>query len=520
MNDKQALAYKLNPVDNLAPLAKAKIPILSVIGDMHDWIVPIEENTLVVEKRYKALGGEIQVIRKPKCGHRPHSLQNPTPIVEFVLKHTAGSGRLASSASPRDRSRAAADAQAARAAAKAKTAAKARRKRTAQAPSQGLVMHWKFDAQARAGVRDSSGKGNHGAVMGATWTAKGRLGGALDFDGGDDHVLAPRALPVDFSRAFTVCLWAKLDSVSRYDPLIGVTQDGNNYAFCLCIEGGLRLYAKAGGGFDATGVHSTRIDPRVWYHVAAAMDTNNNCTIYVDGRGEMSRNVTQRNNRGLLHVARMANAGAWSEKIDGLIDDVRVYDRALSKEEVEAVYDSAPEPGAPRMAKTAPTRPRPGPARTPARPATGAPQGNLVGNGGFEEKGADRFAAGWRKEQWGAPGSSRTVRLDRSNPHGGEGAIVVRGFGEGAKPGASTILKLDPGTYEVRYWVCADVGKTATVGARFAGKDLSEHKAGDEWKQFADTVTVEKRNLRSRLGLWVSTTGVRVWFDDVQVVGK
>jgi len=87
MTDEQARAYKLNPVDNLEPLAKAKIPILSVIGDMHDWIVPIEENTLLVETRYKALGGDIQVIKKPKGGHRPHSLPDPTPIVEFVLKH-------------------------------------------------------------------------------------------------------------------------------------------------------------------------------------------------------------------------------------------------------------------------------------------------------------------------------------------------------------------------------------------------------------------------------------------------
>ncbi|MCE9547471.1 MAG: hypothetical protein K8T25_18520, partial [Planctomycetia bacterium] len=85
MTDPEARAYKLNPVDNLAPLVKAKIPILSVIGDVNDWIVPIEENTLLVEKRYKELGGEIQVIKKPKAGHRPHSLPDPTPIVEFVL---------------------------------------------------------------------------------------------------------------------------------------------------------------------------------------------------------------------------------------------------------------------------------------------------------------------------------------------------------------------------------------------------------------------------------------------------
>lgn len=87
MNDEQARAYALNPVDNLEPLATAKIPILCVIGDMHDWIVPIEENALKVEERYKKLGGEIEVIRKPKGGHRPHSLPDPTPIVDFVVRH-------------------------------------------------------------------------------------------------------------------------------------------------------------------------------------------------------------------------------------------------------------------------------------------------------------------------------------------------------------------------------------------------------------------------------------------------
>ncbi|MDA0766220.1 MAG: prolyl oligopeptidase family serine peptidase [Verrucomicrobia bacterium] len=95
MNDEQALAYKLNPVDNLAPLAEAKIPILCVIGDMHDWIVPIEENALLVETRYKELGGEIQIIKKPEAGHRPHSLADPAPIVDFVMKHVSGGNESA-----------------------------------------------------------------------------------------------------------------------------------------------------------------------------------------------------------------------------------------------------------------------------------------------------------------------------------------------------------------------------------------------------------------------------------------
>jgi pimeloyl-ACP methyl ester carboxylesterase len=87
LTEEQALAYKLNPVDNLAPLAKAKISILSVCGDA-DKVVPIEENTRLVEQRYKALGGHIEVIVKPGCDHHPHSLKDPAPIVEFVQKNT------------------------------------------------------------------------------------------------------------------------------------------------------------------------------------------------------------------------------------------------------------------------------------------------------------------------------------------------------------------------------------------------------------------------------------------------
>jgi pimeloyl-ACP methyl ester carboxylesterase len=86
--EEQAMAYKLNPVDNLAPLAKAQIPVLIVCGDA-DKTVPVDENAFVVEKRYKELGGEIKVIVKPGADHHPHSLKNPAPIVDFIMAHRA-----------------------------------------------------------------------------------------------------------------------------------------------------------------------------------------------------------------------------------------------------------------------------------------------------------------------------------------------------------------------------------------------------------------------------------------------
>lgn len=87
--EEQALAYDQNPVDNLAPIAKAGVPILAVIGQA-DEVVPVEENIDLVEQRYKALGGNIEVIRKPGCKHHPHSLKDPQPIVDFILKAVSG----------------------------------------------------------------------------------------------------------------------------------------------------------------------------------------------------------------------------------------------------------------------------------------------------------------------------------------------------------------------------------------------------------------------------------------------
>ena len=85
--EEQALAYKKNPLDNLKTLAKAKIPIIHVVGDM-DKVVPVSENTAIAQERYKKMGGTFEVIHKKDVGHHPHSLKDPSPIVDFMLKHT------------------------------------------------------------------------------------------------------------------------------------------------------------------------------------------------------------------------------------------------------------------------------------------------------------------------------------------------------------------------------------------------------------------------------------------------
>ena len=85
-NDQEALVYKFNPIDNLKPLVKDKIPILSVCGGTHK-TVPYPENTAILKENYDSLGGSIRVIVKPDCDHHPHSLTDPAPIVDFVLQN-------------------------------------------------------------------------------------------------------------------------------------------------------------------------------------------------------------------------------------------------------------------------------------------------------------------------------------------------------------------------------------------------------------------------------------------------
>lgn len=85
-DDAEALAYPGNPIDQLAPLAKAGVALIHVVGDADD-VVPVAENTALIEARYRELKGEIEVIHKPNVGHHPHGLDDPAPVVKFILEH-------------------------------------------------------------------------------------------------------------------------------------------------------------------------------------------------------------------------------------------------------------------------------------------------------------------------------------------------------------------------------------------------------------------------------------------------
>ena len=88
LTEEQALAYDKNPVDNkegCKKLAEHGVGILLVCGDS-DSVVPGDENWKPFKELYESVGGPIELILKPNNDHHPHSLKDPTPIVEFVGK--------------------------------------------------------------------------------------------------------------------------------------------------------------------------------------------------------------------------------------------------------------------------------------------------------------------------------------------------------------------------------------------------------------------------------------------------
>ena len=89
----EAQLAKHNPIDRLAPLAKAKVPIFHIQGDM-DRVVPLDKNSAIIKERYDKLGGPMILEIVKGQGHNmwPGWFQSQA-LVDFVLKHAEESAR-------------------------------------------------------------------------------------------------------------------------------------------------------------------------------------------------------------------------------------------------------------------------------------------------------------------------------------------------------------------------------------------------------------------------------------------
>jgi hypothetical protein len=192
-------------------------------------------------------------------------------------------------------------------------------------PSGSLLGAWSFDEGTGATLGDSSGNGRTGAVTGATWTT-GRYGQALSFDGNDVVTLGD----LDLTGPFTVMVWMQTRSLHE-SGCGALVMKPRAYGFEICQE---RLYASVGTGSTWTERHGealTSADLNVWKHLALTHD-GRFLRYYIDGTFYTWAETTYgTSDNVLLFGGGDTSSGFWN----GLIDEVRIYNRALSETEIQ-----------------------------------------------------------------------------------------------------------------------------------------------------------------------------------------
>ncbi|MFH1686932.1 MAG: LamG-like jellyroll fold domain-containing protein [bacterium] len=211
----------------------------------------------------------------------------------------------------------------------------------------GLVGHWKLDETSGTTASDASGYGNHGTLInmsGSEWTT-GKIGGALEFDGSNDRVIIPDDDILDDTEQLTMAAWVYahiLDNKPR-GLLSKRVSHTTQYAYSMFFYSSDRLNVDINTQNNRFACPLTFHQNR-WYHIAVVYDgtltASNRSKVYVDGSlihtaTESSSSIPNLNSPLVIGLLNGNSSGFF----DGLIDDVHLYNRALTPSEVQALYD-------------------------------------------------------------------------------------------------------------------------------------------------------------------------------------
>ncbi len=195
----------------------------------------------------------------------------------------------------------------------------------------GVVGAWHFDEGSGTTAKDTSGNNNDGTIYGATWT-DGKFGKALSFDGSDDYVDVPHSESLSLTETITAEAWIKASAgVQGY---ILVKKDYNHYGMYIGDD-----YDRFDVILNDNNFRVTFNYWDVWKHVAFTYDKAAGKVIqYIDGEqvkvSDFSETIATTTEN--LQIGRRI-AGHYFE---GVIDEVRLYNRALSAEEISDLYNN------------------------------------------------------------------------------------------------------------------------------------------------------------------------------------
>src|SRR3989344_5160372 len=218
--------------------------------------------------------------------------------------------------------------------------------------TQGLVGYWSFNDNDMAQspnnmfALDRSGKGNNGRLNNTATSSvrvSGKIGQGLSFDGSNDYVNIGNSTTYYFNGTlpFAISLWFKHNGnaramISRYNA--GVV---GNWEFFLTNSGGVKLRAlREITPYTITG--NTVLNSNTWYHGVFLYD-GVNMQLFLNGERDAtpvaSGNISADQSNLSVVIGSEPNNGVPGQIFDGLIDDVRVYNRALTADEIKRLYN-------------------------------------------------------------------------------------------------------------------------------------------------------------------------------------
>ncbi|MBN2203075.1 MAG: DUF87 domain-containing protein [Candidatus Aenigmarchaeota archaeon] len=220
---------------------------------------------------------------------------------------------------------------------------------TAEVNTSGLVGYWKLDEGIGNTTYDASGWDNDGTLQNSThgvptWT-EGRFGQGLEFDGEGDYVEIQDSNSLGSMNELTVEGWAKLNEFSGGEvyPIIGKVQYGNAYeiVFHTGVDG-IEFCVANDTDWDCDNSGDIDIQTNAWYHVVGTYLPNGTGKIYVNGTLVNSFLFTVtgvlRNDSNSVIIGKGNDA---VRIMNGTIDEVRVWNRTLSSDEIKEIYQSS-----------------------------------------------------------------------------------------------------------------------------------------------------------------------------------
>lgn len=210
-------------------------------------------------------------------------------------------------------------------------------------PEAGLIAYYPFDeSQFRGAVLDVSGHGRDGVCSLIANTcpepAPGRVGGAGRFDGVGMHARVPFDPAFNTTTAFTLAAWTWLDNVVDQKGFVNKPHDGDPIAnawqlFVIDDYVQSTIFSESLGNTGAQAM----ITPLVWTHVAGTWD-GTVLRLFVDGVERDARTVSDPLfDSNDVWLGCDVDFGQPEDFHAGLLDDVRIYDRALSTAEIAAL---------------------------------------------------------------------------------------------------------------------------------------------------------------------------------------